>query len=219
MYYLISVPDSERAKSFYGKVFGWTYRSRGDYHHISGSSPGGGILGGEHKAGIKPSFVVADIKEALRVAGAEVEAQPSQSGWNATVKDGQGREIGLWQPSEAFANPNPRCGVGDLYYFVVPVEDEEGKEFYGTLLNWEYTTGHVPGGFNIANSAPPGGLFVGGGGEISLYFRVDDVEAAAVRIREAGGTAGATEPNSAGWHAACQDDQGVSFSIGALREH
>ncbi|HEX2130055.1 MAG TPA: hypothetical protein VHH15_00750, partial [Actinophytocola sp.] len=61
------------------------------------------------------------------------------------------------------------------------------------------------------------GLFVSAAGTPWLYFQVDDVETARERVRAAGGTAGAVEPNTAGWHAACTDDQGVPFSIGSLR--
>jgi predicted enzyme related to lactoylglutathione lyase len=221
MYYLVQVPDSARAKTFYANVFEWSYNSRGDYHHIVGSSPGGGILGGAEIARITASFVVSDVEKAVRVTaergGAATQPEQSRSGWSASVEDGRGESIRIWQPSEGFADPNPRCDLGDLYYFVVSVADDTAKEFYGAVLNWEYTNGHVPGGFNIVNTRPPGGMFVGGTGDVSLYFQVDDVEKAAERVREAGGTAGPTEPNSAGWHAVCTDDQGVEFSIGALR--
>ena len=222
MYFAIHVPDAERAKTFYASVFGWKYDSAGNYHHIVGSSPPGGIVGdGEPRVAL--SFVVRDIGEAVATArergGTATEPMRSQSGWSATVEDGRGGKVEIWQPADGFSEDDPKCAVGDLFYFVLPVADDAAKEFYGALLNWEYTTGNVPGGWNIANIAPPGGLYVGGAGEPSAYFQVDDVDAAARRIREAGGTAGPTETNAAGWHAACGDDQGVEFSIGAVRAH
>jgi predicted enzyme related to lactoylglutathione lyase len=50
-------------------------------------------------------------------------------------------------------------------------------------------------------------------GPMMVYFRVTDVDAAAARVRAAGGTAGETTPNANGWHADCLDDQGLAFSI------
>ncbi len=55
-------------------------------------------------------------------------------------------------------------------------------------------------------------------GATVLYFHVADVDATAERIRAAGGTAGPPQPNQAGAHAACRDDQGIAFGIGSLRQ-
>jgi predicted enzyme related to lactoylglutathione lyase len=220
MYFAFHVADSGLAKTFYGSVFGWRFESRGDYHHIVGSSPAGGIVGGG-KGLVEASFVVDDIGKVVAAAvergGAASEPVKSESGWSARVEDGRGGDIEVWQPADGYGEAEPRCGVGDLFYFVVPVADDEAKGFYGDVLGWEFTPGSHPGGWNIVNVAPPGGMFVGGAGATSLYFRVDDVDAAAERVRAAGGTAGEKEPNSAGWHAACVDDQGVSFSVSSLR--
>jgi predicted enzyme related to lactoylglutathione lyase len=61
-------------------------------------------------------------------------------------------------------------------------------------------------------------VFVDHAGPPDVYFRVPDIDEVAQGIRNAGGTAGEKQPNSAGWHAACTDDQGVKFSIGSLRQ-
>jgi predicted enzyme related to lactoylglutathione lyase len=209
-YFAIHVSDSDRARAFYTAVFGWAYETDGDYHHIAGSSPAGGIAGGYDQPRVVPSFVAEGVD-------AMPGAKRSESGWSATAEDGRGGSIEVWQPAEGYSEPNPKCAVGDLFYFVLPVADNDARQFYADLLGWRYTTGSHPGGFNIVNISPPGGVFVGAPGQPSVYFRVDDVDAAADRVRAAGGTAGPTEPNSAGWHAACQDDQGVEFSLGSVR--
>ena len=215
MYYVIRAPDLARAKNFYAAVFGWTYT---EDNHIQGSSPAGGLAEGE--PGTDLYFEVPDVKAAvarLRELGGEAsDPTQSKSGWSGAAEGGL---LALWQPAEGYAQTNPKCAEGDLFYYVVPVANDEVKERYQAVLGWELSTGSHPNGWNIENSAPPGGLFVDHAGRPDLYFRVGDVDEAARRIRDAGGTAGEKQPNSAGWHAACHDDQGVEFSIGSLRQN
>lgn len=222
-YFAIFVPDTLRAKEFYHQVFGWTYQEHGnDYHHIDGSSPAGGIAAGAQPH-IGCSFTVADAKQAVarvrELGGTAPEPSESDSGWSASdCTDGNGASFDLWQPATGYAEDTFKGADGDLFYFVVPAASEATKDFFGALFGWEYTPGSHPNGWNITNVAPRAGMFVGGaGGAVAPYFRVTEVPAAAERIRAAGGTAGDAEPNQAGWHAICRDNQGVAFNIGALR--
>ncbi|MBB4911113.1 VOC family protein [Actinophytocola algeriensis] len=214
MYYVIRAPDLARAKDFYTAVFGWSYT---EDHHIQGSSPAGGLAEGE--PGTDLYLEVPDAAAAvalLRELGREApDPVLSKSGWSCQAEGGL---LALWQPADGYAQDNPKCAEGDLFYFVVPVADDAALERYRAVLGWELSTGSHPNGWNIENSEPPGGVFVDHAGRPDLYFRVADVDEAARRIRDAGGTAGDTQPNSAGWHASCSDDQGVSFNIGALRQ-
>ena len=63
----------------------------------------------------------------------------------------------------------------------------------------------------------PGGLHGGDDGSGPyLFFKVDDIEAAAKRVRELGGEAEFTEhsgPGPAGTFAFCRDNQGSSFGL------
>lgn len=218
MYFAIHAPDLAHAKEFFTAVFGWVYTAES---HIDGSSPSGGLSeGGLSEGGsrIDLAFEVPDIKAAvakLRELGGEApDPVLSQSGWSCVAEGGT---LGLWQPADGYADDNPKCGEGDLFYYVVPVADEAAKTRYAAALGWELSPGSHSNGWNIGNSVPPGGLFVDHAGRPDLYFRVVDVDKSAQRIRAAGGTAGEKQPNSAGWHAECSDDQGVKFSIGSLR--
>jgi uncharacterized protein len=214
LYYAIYAPDLARAKDFYSTVFGWTYTAD---NHIEGSSPAGGLAAGEPR--IDLYFEVSDIAGAVATLREQGSAAPdpveSASGWSCRAEDGL---LGLWQPAEGYADGSPKCAEGDLFYYVVPVADEEAKARYSAVLGWELSPGSHLNGWNIENSAPPGGVFVDHAGAPDLYFRVADVDEAAERVRNAGGTAGERQPNSAGWHAACRDDQGVKFSISSLRQ-
>jgi predicted enzyme related to lactoylglutathione lyase len=214
MYYVIRAPDLARTKDFYTAVFGWTYTSD---NHIEGSSPAGGLAEGE--PGTDLYFEGSDAKAAvarLRELGGEgPDPERSASGWSCRTEGGR---LALWQPAEGYAQTSPKCAEGDLFYYVVPVPDDVVKERYQAVLGWELSPGSHANGWNVENSVPPGGLFVDHAGAPDLYFRVADVDDAARRVRDAGGTAGDTQPNSAGRHAACSDDQGVRFSIGSLSQ-
>jgi predicted enzyme related to lactoylglutathione lyase len=214
MYYVIRAPDLVRAKDFYTSVFGWAYT---DDNHVQGSSPAGGLAEGE--PGTDLYFEVPDAKAAvarLRELGGEApDPVLSPSGWSCQAEGGR---LALWQPAEGYAENDPKCEEGDLFYYVVPVADDDVMARYQAVLGWELTTGSHRNGWNVENTVPPGGLFVDHAGRPDLYFRVADVDEAARRVRAAGGTAGDTRPNSAGRHAACRDDQGVEFSIGSLSQ-
>lgn len=217
-YFTIDVPDPARATAFYTAVFGWAYESAGDSHHIKGSSPAGGLTKGE--PGTTPYFVVADAgaaaAKARELGGTATEPQRSKSGWSCHAEDGHGTRLALWQPADEYRDDEPRCGEGDLYYFVQPVANDAAREFWANLLGWELTPGSHENGWNIVDVRPRGGVFVSAPSPTGLYFRVADVDAAAQRIRAAGGTAGPTQPNTAGAHADCADDQGVRFGISSL---
>ncbi len=218
MYFAIHTPDTARAKDFYNAVFGWTYDSSGDYHHIKGSSPAGGITPGD-TARVGASLVVPDAAAAVakvrELGGTAPDPRRSDSGWSVQIEDGHGGGVELWQPAEGYAaDGDPK--EGDVFYFVVPVANDEAKSFYTSVLGWELTPGSHPGGWNITNVTPPGGMFVSAAGPVDLYFQVADVDTAAELIRQAGGTAGEKQPNTHGHHAACRDDQGTAFSIGSV---
>lgn len=213
MYFAIHTPDLARAKDFYSAVFGWDFTAES---HIEGSSPAGGL--GEGEPGVDLYFEVSDIVDTITrlraLGGVAPEPVESTSGWSCRTEGGN---LSLWQPADGYADDNPKCAEGDLFYFVVPVANEDAKALYAAVLGWELSHGSHSNGWNIDNSVPPGGVFVDHAGPPDVYFRVADLEEVAQRIRNVGGTAGETQPNAAGWHAACTDDQGVKFSIGSLR--
>jgi uncharacterized protein len=107
--------------------------------------------------------------------------------------------------------------AGDVVYFMLPVADaDRGEAFYGQLFGWEFARGNVPGGFQISNSQPPGGLFGGGEtGSPQVWFGVDDIESAAAKVRQLAGEAGEPEEIESGFMAGCRDDQGTEFNLWA----
>jgi predicted enzyme related to lactoylglutathione lyase len=110
--------------------------------------------------------------------------------------------------------------TGELAFFELGVEDaERGRAFYSALFGWRFEPG-PHGGFTI--EAPvPGGIHGGDqGASPYLFFAVDDIEAAAARVRELGGTveeldaAGDEETVTRFGHfRICRDDQGSPFGL------
>ena len=100
---------------------------------------------------------------------------------------------------------------GDLYYFTLPTPDlAKAQAFYGAVLGWQFPD---PGNGHVGNiSAPPGSAF-GAADVTELYFVVDDIHAAVLRVQAAGGTAEAPVFYDSGAAATCTDDQGVRFHL------
>jgi predicted enzyme related to lactoylglutathione lyase len=110
--------------------------------------------------------------------------------------------------------------AGEVSFFELGVRDPiPAREFYGGLFGWEMNPGPSgpENGFHIETGNITGGLH--GGDEGSgpyLFFKVDDIEAAAQRVRELGGEAEFNEhsgPGPSGMFAFCRDNQGSSFGL------
>jgi uncharacterized protein len=106
---------------------------------------------------------------------------------------------------------------GDLVYFMFPVADGgRAHTFFGELFDWEFSPGNVPGGSNISNATPPGGMHAGQEpGKPEVWFGVDDMNTALARVRELGGEADEPEKIATGSMASCRDDQGTPFNLWA----
>ncbi len=104
---------------------------------------------------------------------------------------------------------------GDIAYLTLLVPDgERAARFFGALFGWELEPGYRPGAFHISSITPPAGIDTGAvDPAIRLFFRVDDIEAAAARVRELGGQVLAMGDNESGGNAECVDDQGLRFDL------
>ncbi|MGH9275867.1 MAG: VOC family protein [Acidimicrobiales bacterium] len=109
----------------------------------------------------------------------------------------------------------PAQDAPGLGYFTVDVPDgARAAAFYGALLGWDARPGSQPGGFHVENIAPPGGISGGATAPgVTIYLRVDNVAAAAARVRELGGTVLSETTYPSGGNASCLDDQGVPFQL------
>jgi predicted enzyme related to lactoylglutathione lyase len=110
--------------------------------------------------------------------------------------------------------------AGEVSFFELGVKQAApAREFYGGLFGWRMTAGPSgeESGFHIETPNISGGLHAGDeGGGPYIFFRVDDIETAAARVRELGGEAEFNEhsgPGPSGTFAFCRDNQGSSFGL------
>ena len=115
-FFEIGVADAERAKAFYGELFGWSFEPgpSGDGAVISTPGLPGGIHGGDEDASPYLFFRVEDFDAALakvRGLGGEADALPGSEeseagavarfGRFAICKDDQGSAFGIHEPPAA----------------------------------------------------------------------------------------------------------------------
>lgn len=109
--------------------------------------------------------------------------------------------------------------AGEVSFFELGVGDtEKARAFYSSLFGWEFEG--EGGGYGISTPNVPGGIHGGDeGASPYLFFAVDDLDAAAAKVRELGGEAealgGDTEEQQQkfGRFLLCKDDQGSSFGL------
>jgi predicted enzyme related to lactoylglutathione lyase len=129
---------------------------------------------------------------------------------NATVVDPFGHRWLLHTPLAALPDTDRQ---GDIGYAWLTTPDPDGAAaFYAAVLGWRYSPGHAAGGRNVEGQSLPLGIGPGEPGW-HLSYAVDDVAAAVVRVRAAGGTASEPEDRAYGNAADGVDDQGVAFSL------
>ena len=106
-YFTIPVSDMQRARAFYGGLFGWEFAADAsdNYAHVSNTSPPGGL----HRAeGSSPQvwFRVESIQDAVaqvrKLGGQADEPKESSSGWSTACRDDQGTHFNLWQPAPGY---------------------------------------------------------------------------------------------------------------------
>lgn len=107
--------------------------------------------------------------------------------------------------------------AGRLVHFELPTRDSaRAKEFYGSLFGWQFQS-YGDMDYHLTQTAEWQGGAVSGmqdGQHPTIYFDVDDIDAALARVRELGGEAEEKMPvPGMGWFAACKDPGGTNFSI------
>ena len=110
--------------------------------------------------------------------------------------------------------------TGEVSFFELGVGDPASAgKFYGELFGWRMEAGPSgeEHGFQIETPNIPGGLHGGDpGAGPYLFFKVDDIQEAARRVRELGGEAEFNEhsgPGPSGTFAFCVDNQGSAFGL------
>ncbi len=105
--------------------------------------------------------------------------------------------------------------VIELGYFTIGVADvNRAVKFYGALFGWTFEEPVGASYAHVNNTKLPLGLNKGMPADLSsFYFRVDDIEAAAAKVKSLGGMAGAVTKAPSGLGSLCSDEQGTTFRL------
>lgn len=205
----LSTDDPEAAKRFYGALFGWEFddRESGNDRTYSMAKLGGKDVAAlfQNDGSLPPRWncyvTVEDvdaIAKTVEQAGGVLIAPPLdvlESGRMLILQDPTSAFLSLWQPKShagaAVVNVPGALTWNDL----ITTDPEKAEEFYSAVLGWDFekvdgdddywtitNDGRQNGGMRpIApdEDVPPHWI---------PYFGCEDIEAAAARVEELGGT-------------------------------
>jgi uncharacterized glyoxalase superfamily protein PhnB len=151
--------------------------------------------------------------ERARRAGATVEREPTDQpyGRGSVIIDPFGHRWTLLRPPAGAT----RLRQGDVANVMMVTRDaDEARAFYEAVLQVPFSTAH-PGTWRTAETSPPLGIRSSDSAqpEVQLSYRVDDIAAAAERVRAAGGRASEPERRLFGLSSECVDNQGHTFRL------
>lgn len=101
-YFVIPVPDIERGKTFYGRLFGWQFEPGDSSAHVADSDPPGGLNleeGSHPRVWFRVDDIEASVALVRELGGEATDPKESASGWSSNCSDDQGTYFALWQPA------------------------------------------------------------------------------------------------------------------------
>ena len=218
------VPDVDRAAGFFAAVLGWTYApgSGPQGRQVTNSSLPQGLWGGVAQSTLFLSYFVDDLDaatERVRAAGGQADV-PRHEPYGDTVdcEDDQGMRFAMLElpPGAARSRASLSApGHGALTYITMQVADSaKARAFYGAVLGWDFTAGNWPDSWSVLDPVPMTGMTgARDGAKIVPVYQVDDVAAAAQRVRDAGGAAPAPDRRPYGLMTDCSSPDGVGFAL------
>ena len=232
--------DTDKATDFYGQLFGWTTESAGpefggyftflkDGKHVAGCMHNDGQEGSPDAWTV---YLMTD--DAARTAaaaaakGGRVLLEPmavAENGTMAMVADPGQAAIGIWQPGNQ-KGFDVRNEVGTAAWFELHTRDYDASvDFYRDVFGWEtHTAGDTPEFRYTTLGKDENGLagimdatqFLPEGAPAawSVYFEVEDADAALERVAVLGGkVVRPAEDTPYGRLAQAADPTGTSFKL------
>jgi predicted enzyme related to lactoylglutathione lyase len=234
----LQTDDLDRAKSFYGDLFGWSYddipigdgavysMAKVQAHRVAG-------LGERQDESMPPHWncyvTVDDVDAAAARAGelgANVVAPPFDvfdAGRMAAFADPQGAVLSVWQAKESIGAQLVNVPGALTWNDLMSPDIAASSEFYTALFGWDIAEiegaegqylsitndGRINGGIM---PAPPGGHPAW-----NLYFAVEDADAAVSKATSLGASTimGATDVPNGTRFAILSDPSGAVFSVAA----
>lgn len=235
----LGVPDVERAKAFYGPIFGWEFQDTGaetGHYNLC-------LLRGESVAAVMKNpdenaadfwwdvYFAADDCDATvaRVtdAGGEVVEPPMDVmdlGRMAIVRDPQGAQFGLWQGRAHIGSAYVNEPGSLVWNEVVTPDPKAALDFYAAVFGHrgEAMPAEEAGGMDYTVLKRPDGRYIGGvmgepgagGASWQSCFAVADADEAVRLVREGGGAVDQEPVDSPyGRFASVRDPFGARFQV------
>lgn len=234
-YVTLQVPDLAAAQAFYSTVLGWTYEPGNvpGGAQVLGTAPMIGLWGdpavAAARVGAVLSYRVDDIGDAvarIRAAGGTAaDVEQLAYGLSSQCADLQGLQFSLHQLDDEPVVPDgARLHEGDVSYVTFGVADgERDRAFYADALGWTYRDGSPDG------LLPRTGMWSPADGKVAvrqdewtqqlgavLCYQVDDIDAAAERLRTAGGVCDDPRQRPYGLEVHGHDNQGIELYLHQL---
>jgi predicted enzyme related to lactoylglutathione lyase len=208
--------DVDAAARFYAAVLGWEYDTdTGPRREVIGVAGSLAIYAGDGSSfgayAVNDLAAAADAVRDLGGNAGEVQDRP----WGHVVDcvDTPGTAFALFQ-----ARPDvPRPAVGVSYMTYETTDAATFRDFYGTVLGWQFVPGSVPDGWQVTTDITPMSGVGGGANRAAMVpmWQVGDVVAATERVVTAGGRVlDGPVQRPYGVTAECMDDQGMRFYLG-----
>jgi uncharacterized protein len=239
--------DAKAAETFYDKVVGWTSEpfdnARMPYTRFkrSGGAAVAGLMttpDGMHMPPLWSMYIaVPDFDEAIahvkRLGGSTLSEafDVPTVGRMQMVKDPQGAPFYVIQPAPRDNPPDRDPAVGEVSWIeLVTTDAPAAMTFYQQLFGWQPTQAMDMGEMGTYQMFNRGARMIGGmmkkPKELAqappywgIYFLVDDINAAAARVKANGGQIlnGPMEVPGGDWVFNAKDPQGAAFSLHAKK--
>lgn len=207
----LNTPDLEASAAFYTSLFGWEAPQGSD--EFGGYRTC--LLRGKPVAGIGPQMSPGPVYWSTYVNVADADATAARasardgkilfgptdvgpSGRLAIISDPQGGVIGLWQPDQHRGAEIVNEPGAFTWCELITPEPPLATEFYEPVFGWTHETHDMEGfgtytewkvgGRTVAGMMPTPEMLRGSPPFWSVYFAVDDTDAAVARVAELGGT-------------------------------
>jgi predicted enzyme related to lactoylglutathione lyase len=243
VWYELLTMDTAAAEKFYTAVVGWTtapFDGASAPYTVLNDKAGagvGGIMRLPDGMNVPPHWVmylgVPDIDQAIariEQMGGRTLSPPidvPDVGRMRTMLDPQGAMFSIIQPASDRERPETEPGLGDVAWHELYSDDPDAAmQFYGTMFGWRATEPAFDmgpmGKYHMFGRAFTLGGMMKKTPEMAqmpsmwgLYFRVDNVDAGAERVKANGGTVlnGPMDVPGGDRIVQCMDPQGAAFSL------
>jgi predicted enzyme related to lactoylglutathione lyase len=110
--------------------------------------------------------------------------------------------------------------AGQMVHLEIPAGDTgKAREFWGSLFGWQWQAFEGPSEYHMTRLSETSGAAIyvpdeSGKRGPRVYFDVDDINAAAAKVKELGGSADAPQAvPGMGWFTLCKDTEGNEFGL------